>query len=105
MIKYATTLVTPLAVVATVILGPYIYNHYIFSLGRLHQSIEIGQPYVKVVETFESYYAVHSGSDEVQISKKDAELFLYHVNIFDDCQLTVRFGDAGLVKEITYIGD
>jgi hypothetical protein len=39
---------------------PFIYNHYIFPLGRLHQELSIGMNYEVVSQKFETYYQQHN---------------------------------------------
>jgi len=87
------------------VLSPYIYNHYLFSLARLKNSISIGDDYSLISKKFENYQEKNTGNGELYVVIEKRKLFIYHVNIFDDCQLTVEFDLNGKVKNVFYIGD
>ena len=88
-----------------IISWPYIYNYHIFSLAKLKNDIAIGDQYSSVASKFEQYQHEHNGNGELQVAITPERLFIYHVNAFDDCQLTVVFDTAGQVSNIVYIGD
>lgn len=94
----------PLLIVFVVV-WPYIYNYHIFSLAQLKNGISIGDQYASVATKFEQYQQLHNGKGELQVSIEKDQLFIYHVNAFDDCQLTITFGATGQVSKIAYIGD
>ena len=94
----------PLLIVS-VVAWPYIYNYHLFSLAQLKNGISVGDQYNLVVTKFEHYQREHTGVSELQVSIEPDKLFIYHVNVFDDCQLTVTFNSAGKVSNIAYIGD
>ena len=58
-----------------------------------------------VTEKFKEYRSSHQGNAGFELVINNNQLFIYHVNIFDDCQLTVNFTADGKVKDIQYIGD
>jgi hypothetical protein len=94
---------------AIVVLGmaiaPWVYNFYLFPLAKLKNSIEIGESYEVVKQRFDQYYKQFERESDIQYFADPDTLFLYHVNIFDDCQLTVTFADDSGVAQVSYIGD
>lgn len=98
---------------------PFFYNHYVFPLGRLHNSLNPGDSYETVYPQFADYEAAYAGDGEnLQFSKgiratdfyhaeiEPSEfLFLYHVNTFDDVQLGVLFDHDRKVSQIYFVGD
>lgn len=101
----AAAILIPLLLVS-LIAWPMIYNYYIFSLARLKNGIEVGDSYQDVLEKFKEYEAKYQSDDELEAVYESTELFIYHVNMFDDCQLTVLFDTVnGKVREVRYIGD
>lgn len=99
-----------------IILFPIIYNNYIFPLWRLNNNIKNWDSYDNLYTIFNNYYLEYKNKDEIYfnywIEKKeytwhlwDKFLSLYHVNIFDDIQLSVYFDENNKVKEIIFIWD
>jgi hypothetical protein len=84
---------------------PYLYNHHIFSLARLKNSVEIGDDYSLIAKRFDEYDLAHKKNGDLQVVIEESRLFIYHVSTFDDCQLTVSFDTSGKVKNIDYVGD
>lgn len=97
-------LTIPLLIIA-IVAWPFIYNYHLFSLARLKNSIEIGDEYALVSVKFEQYKKNHENGSDLQVSIEVDQLFIYHVNSFDDCQLTVKFDASGKVVSIAYVGD
>jgi len=91
--------------IVALLLGPYIYNYHLFSLAQLKNSIEVGDDYDVVAKNFEQYQKEHDNGSGLQVSIESSHLFIYHVNIFDDCQLTVNFDKNNKVKSVVYVGD
>jgi len=94
-----------LLIVSLLLFWPLIYNYHLFSLARLKNSIEVGDSYAEVETKFKDYQKDHLNNGELHVVIDKTKLFIYHVNSFDDCQLTVLFSSEQRVKEITYIGD
>ena len=97
--------VSILAIVVVVAAFPFLYNHYIFSLARLKNSISIGDEYPLVVKMFEEYQEKYGIDAEIHMKIESSRLFIYHVSVFDDCQLTVNFDNGQKVSNVQYIGD
>ena len=103
----------------TLVFGPSLYNHYLFPLGQLHKSIEIGDSYDAVYSKFTDYFERYGSADnEVVLNngfttedfystpiRSSAYVFLYDVNIFDDIQLGVLFDERRQAKKIFFVGD
>lgn len=115
----ATLLIVVIAAInVAVAIFPVFYNYYIFPLGILRHDISVGDEYKSVKAQFETYtqrYA-HDRAFQFATGRTNIDFFyrpipeaeylvIYHANIFDDVQLYVLFDEAGLVKEIEFIGD
>ena len=94
-----------LLLISLITFFPFLYNYHFFSLARLKNSIEIGDSYTEVEKKFKDYEEKNIGDSELDVVISKTELFIYHVNIFDDCQLTVLFNSNNMVKEVKYIWD
>jgi hypothetical protein len=103
--KLLAGLAAALLLIGALVTWPYIYNYHLFSLAQLKNSIEIGDDYVLVSKKFQDYQQEHKGASDLQVLIKADRLFIYHVNSFDDCQLTVNFDTNNKVNSIAYIGD
>jgi len=114
--KYIAILVVVILSLAFI---PLLYNHYVFPLGRLHKSIEIGDKYEEILGKFERYYSMYRNRGrEVDFNSgiRDTDfymipttpskyLYLYHDNLFDDVQLGVLFDGRQRVRQIFFISD
>ena len=104
MLRGFTIVASTVALVLMVAAFPTVYNLYFFSLARLKNDLSPGEQYDSVLQKFERYREEYETDGEFQMTVEENVLFIYHVNVFDDCQLTVEFTD-GRVSQISYIGD
>lgn len=95
------------------------YNRYVFPLGRLSGRVHVGDSCGDVHTKFAAYYARYRNDGEISFNESVAtttilltesvpsgrRLHLYHVNVFDDVQLTVRCDTSDRVAEMLFIGD
>lgn len=111
------------AVLLLVAFYPMFHNRFIFPLGRLYGSIELGLDYEEVHKQFQNYYERHKKHGEIYLNEAvisldrypaDALFFgcqqpckllsLYHQSAFDRVQLkVVSYGNT--VDRIQFIGD
>jgi hypothetical protein len=97
----------------------YAYNKYVFPLGRLARSIEIGDSYDEVHGKLANYYASKSGQPQLQFVEyesatdltytraipKATVLAIYDLSIFSEVKLSILFDEQKHVADVLFIGD
>ncbi len=99
--------------------GAFVYNEYIFGLGKLHKSLAVGDSYDEVYSMYSAYIDGRTNTECFQFSEGIREndfsglpiaeskyLFIYDCSsLFDDVQLGVLFDGADKVKKLYFVGD
>jgi hypothetical protein len=101
---------------------PFIYNHHLAPLARLHKRVHAGDDCASTARAFAAFYQARraEGNDDVQLSDGFTDdthafdhlhprrrlLHLYDLAFMDDVQLTAICDASGArVERVLYLGD
>lgn len=97
----------------------YAYNNYVFGLGRLARSIEIGDGYEEVYGKLAAYYESRKGKPQLQFVEYESTqdlrytrdipkakvLAIYDLSVFSQVQLSLQFDEQERVADSLFVGD